>query len=146
MMSHRGNASQYKLLFHLSDAKTFWKMYSLTEFSRKSYLCCGRYHRQGIACGKSVTRTPPPSRRWATSDGITLFQVEIFQPISTVFCNSICAKLAKHVNLSTTHSLDLKDPTNYYLRIKNQIHALSSGMYLIFNSLFSCICIFINLS
>ena len=42
-MSHRGNASQYKLLFHLSDAKTFWKMYSLTEFSRKSYLCCGRY-------------------------------------------------------------------------------------------------------
>ena len=43
MVSHRGNASQYKLLFHLSDAKTFWKMYSLTEFSRKSYLCCGRY-------------------------------------------------------------------------------------------------------
>ena len=43
MMSHKGNASQYKLLFHLSDAKTFWKMYSLTEFLRKSYLCCGRY-------------------------------------------------------------------------------------------------------
>ena len=45
MMSHRGNGSQYKLLFHLSDAKTFSKMYSLTEFSRKSYLCCGRYSR-----------------------------------------------------------------------------------------------------
>ena len=46
MMSHRGNVSQYKLLFHLSDAKTFWKMYSLTEFSQKSYLCCGRYLKQ----------------------------------------------------------------------------------------------------
>ena len=43
MMSHRSNESQYKLSFHLSDAKTFWKIYSLTEFSRKSYLCCGRY-------------------------------------------------------------------------------------------------------
>ena len=43
MMSHRSNESQYKLSFHLSDAKTFWKMYSLTEFSQKSYLCCGRY-------------------------------------------------------------------------------------------------------
>ena len=36
----------------------------------------------------------------------------------------LCQMLAKHVNLSTRHSLDLKDPTNYYLRIKNQIHAL----------------------
>ena len=42
-MSHRNKASQYKWLFHLSDAKTFWKMYTLTQFSRKSYLCCGRY-------------------------------------------------------------------------------------------------------
>ena len=43
IMSHRNKASQYKWLFHLSDAKTFWKMYTLTQFSRKSYLCCGRY-------------------------------------------------------------------------------------------------------
>ena len=43
-MSHRNKASQYKWLFHLSDAKTFWKMYTLTQFSRKSYLCCGRYY------------------------------------------------------------------------------------------------------
>ena len=43
MMSHRNKTSQYKRLFHLSDAKTFWKMYTLIQFSRKSYLCCGRY-------------------------------------------------------------------------------------------------------
>ena len=44
MMSQRNKASQYKWLFHLSDAKTFWKMYTLAQFSRKSYLCCGRYN------------------------------------------------------------------------------------------------------
>ena len=43
MMSERNKASQYKWSFHLSDAKTFWKMYTSTQFSQKSYLCCGHY-------------------------------------------------------------------------------------------------------
>ena len=43
VMLHMKKLSQYKWLSLLSGAKTFWKMYSLTEFSRKSYLCCGRY-------------------------------------------------------------------------------------------------------
>ena len=43
MMSHRNKASQYKWSFHLSSARTFWKMYGLMQFSWKSYLCCGRY-------------------------------------------------------------------------------------------------------
>ena len=34
--------------------------------------------------------------------------------------------LVKHVNLLTRHSLNLKDPTNYYLRIKNQIHVAAT--------------------
>ena len=34
-------------------------------------------HRQGIADNKSVNHTT--LQRWATSDGITLFQVEIFE-------------------------------------------------------------------
>ena len=51
-------------------------------------------------------------------------------PISTVFVTLyLCQMLAKHINLSTTHSLDLKETTNYYIRIKNQIHALSTVPY-----------------
>ena len=51
-------------------------------------------------------------------------------PISTVLVTLyLCQMLAKHINLSTTHSLDLKDTTNYYLRIKNEIHALSTVPY-----------------
>ena len=42
-VQHIKKVGQYKWLSLLSGAKTFWKMYSLTEFSRKSYLCCGRY-------------------------------------------------------------------------------------------------------
>ena len=37
VMLHMKKLSQYKWLSLLSGAKTFWKMYSLTEFSRKSY-------------------------------------------------------------------------------------------------------------
>ena len=49
MMSQRNKASQYKWLFHLSDAKTFWKMYTLAQFSWKSYLCCGRYNLTSVS-------------------------------------------------------------------------------------------------
>ena len=43
IMKHTKEWSQYKQPSLLSVAKTFWKMYSLTEFSQKSYLCCGHY-------------------------------------------------------------------------------------------------------
>ena len=48
VMLHMKKLSQYKWLSLLSGAKTFWKMYSLTEFSRKSYLCCGLYNQETV--------------------------------------------------------------------------------------------------
>ena len=67
-------------------------------------------HRQGIAGNKSVNHAPP--YKGGQLQIQLLFQVEIFQFLLYFATLYLCQMLAKHVKLSTTQSLDLKDPTN----------------------------------
>ena len=85
----------------------------------------GNCLRQGV---ELVNRTPLPLKVSKFGWNYT-FSGGNF-PISTVFVTLyLCQMLAKHINLSTIHSLDLKDTTNHYIRIKNEIHALSTVPY-----------------
>ena len=101
------------------------RMILVTGYKFVSMSQAGNCLRRGV---ESVNRTPLPLKVSKFGWNYT-FSGGNF-PISTVFVTLYrCQMLAKHINLSTIHSLDLKDTTNYYLRIKNQIHALSTVPY-----------------
>ena len=109
MMSHKNKACQYKWLFQLSDAKTFWKMYTLTQFS-------GAWPITGIICWyctqpKTLICPPPlpiknvsaqPLDEIANSNEPAETQylcTSLCTPLHTLLCISLCTP--QHVPLCT---------------------------------------------